>query len=158
MTSMRRFMSLFEDRTTLRERLGNSFVDAAYGYWIAPEGQIHNVEKREGHVDALMDLEAFNFLSPSQPYYEWYDAALSSGWVRVIAPSMNHKQFNFQFKMLTPRTKRVLVNLIGGLPPYDLYVFEAGEYKTFDTQRDVLSFVRSFDAVVESLSTDTWTR
>jgi hypothetical protein len=141
----------------IHERLGNNFIEARYGYWIHPEGSFINVEKTEGHIDAIMDRLEFITLSPTQPLHVWYDEALARGFVRIIAKNDDTRQMNIQFKTLGGQTRRALLSLIQGLEPRDLYVFEARDYKTFDNQRDVVRFVREFNGV-SALTTETWSR
>ncbi len=141
----------------IQERLGNSFIEARYGYWIHPDGAFLNVDKNEGHIDALMDRIEFITLSPTQPLHVWYDEALARGFVRIIAKDNDTHQMNIQFKSLNVRTRRSLINLIQGLEPRSLYVFESRDYKTFDNQRDVLRFVRDYSGTSEVV-TETWTK
>lgn len=141
----------------LSEPLSFGFVPARYGYWISDGGKILNVERREGHVPVLIDCEEFIDLSPAQPYSEWYDAALSRGWVRVIARADQRQRFSFQFKSLSPATRSSLINLIAGFPPYDQYVLESAAYRTFCSPEEAVRFIEECSDTIYELSPDTWT-
>ena len=130
------------------------FVPAQYGYWITREGETLAINQRDGHVPALMEHEKFIYLSPSQPYCDWYEAALARGWVRVIAPAKDRRLFRFQFVLLALEAQQALVDLLGGLA-YDRYILEAAEYQMFSTAEDAIRFVQA--ASITSFSTATWT-
>ena len=133
------------------------FVPANYGYWITSSGEVLKVDQREGHVSLLMDHGAFGDLSPTQPYHGWYESALSRGWVRVVAPAKNRRQFRFQFAYLDQATRLSLIRLIRELNPYDCYVYESSQYLAFDSLRDVVQFVTNFRGTALSLGEDGWT-
>lgn len=130
---------------------------AGYGYWIDSGGRILAVDRKAGHVPVLMDARVFARLSPLHRYHVWYEAALSQGWVRVVAPVEPRQRFSFQFKALLPAPRRSLVTLLNDLPPYNEYVFEAPVYQIFPSSREAVGFLEQCSGPVSGLTTASWT-
>lgn len=158
-------MKISEIASDLLEGLAPDFHPAAYGYWIDPEGNIHNIEKNEGHIDFLMDWPGDDFmrLSPTQPKYDWYDAALDAGWIRVIASKSNDSQMNIQYSWFpSKKSKYALLNLVTGLMPYQQYYIENSQ-ETFNdpktAARQISQAARNLiSPVKESKKSETWTK
>ncbi len=132
-------------------------IPARYGYWISRSGAILRVDDTEGHVPFLFDVDDFRTLSPFQPFYDWYEAALSRGWIRVIAATQDRTQFRFQFKAPPLVARRSLIALLNGLPPYERYVFESSSYQVFSSAKDAAVFVQECATPVSNLGMETWT-
>jgi len=131
-----------------------SSVTAEHGYWITRDGEVLSVD-REGHIAVLMDRDEFIDLSPTQPYADWYTAALDRFWVRVVAPAGDRRQFRFQYVKLTSATRSELIRLIVGLELYGQYIFEAATYLTFASREETVRFVEHYDEAVAEMATDT---
>lgn len=141
-------------------------MPAAYGYWIHPDGTILEVNTKHGHLDVIQEQpEVFDLIAPAAfadllnpsrciEGHEWYDAALGSGWVRIIACE---RRFHYQFKYLTTEARRSLLELISTFIPCDRYVFESSNYKIFDQGEAAVFHINSFQGEIHSLSDTTWT-
>lgn len=132
-------------------------MPARYGYWIDRNGAILRVDDTHGHVPVLFDIGEFQTMSPCQPYHEWYEAALSRGWIRVIAAAQDRMQFRFQFTVPTSMARCSLIGLLGGLPRYEQYIFESSSYQVFSSAQEATAFVQDSAIPGSDLGRETWT-
>lgn len=140
-------------------------MPAAYGYWIKPDGTILDVNVKHGHLDIIQEQpEVYDLIAPASAEdllnastgiqgHEWYDAALGSGWVRIIACE---RRFHYQFKYLREETRRSLLSLLRGFTPCNLYVFESEEYLMFDDCEHAASHIMANIDKVSNCSQLTW--
>jgi len=80
-------MGWYKRAQTSKEIAGDN-----YGYWIGPDGQIHDVIEEAGHVNSLYDLKVHESM---ENYSNWlnnpnekgiYDHAFQQGYVKITLP------------------------------------------------------------------------
>lgn len=134
----------------LEERLSRSFVPAHYGYWIDPTGKIINIDNNEGHLANLYNRYEFIHIKHTESQHEWYEAALTNGWVRIIAKDHDISEYRFQFFFLSKITKRILIDLINDLQDYKAYLFEGRDdaFQSFRNKQDAVNFVTNYSGPI----------